>query len=69
MGDGPWESKEAFENSDEYKLVRQWLEYIFLRKLNLDELGENASIDGVPQYRLGKHERLRSLANSLGQLD
>ena len=48
MGHGPWESKEDFRKSDEHKLVRQWVEYVFLRKLNLDELGENASIDGVP---------------------
>ena len=39
MGEGPWKSKEAFENSQEHKLVCQWLEYVFLRKLNLDELG------------------------------
>ena len=71
MGDGPWESKEVFEDSHEHKLVRQWLEYVFLRKLDHDELEKEpkSTGDGLDKYRLGKHERRRSLANSLGYKD
>ena len=69
MGDGPWESKEAFKTSDEHKRVRRWLEYVFLRELNLEELKKESTDDRASEYRLGKHERRRSLANSLGHQD
>ena len=42
--------KEEIEDCDEYKLVRKWLEYVFLRKLNLEELQKEAREAAAKDY-------------------
>ena len=48
--DGPKKKKEEIEDCDDYKVVRQWLEYVFLRKLNLKELEKEAREAAATDY-------------------